>query len=73
VIDGLVRSAVAALRATPTTARWHQAVEYTYLRPAPTRELAAEHLGVSFSSFRRYLAAGVAQIVEQLWQQEIAV
>jgi hypothetical protein len=71
VIDALVRSAAAALQETPTTARWYQAVEHTYLRPAPTRELAAERLGVSFSSFRRYLAAGLAQIVERLWQQEI--
>jgi hypothetical protein len=34
------------------------------------QEAAAERLGLSFSTYRRHLTAGVDRLIEWLWQQE---
>jgi hypothetical protein len=65
-----IESAVQSLRGSPRTGPWHLALERTYLRPAPSQNLAAEQLGFSFGSYRRYLAAGIADVIERLWQDE---
>ncbi|MCB9598871.1 MAG: hypothetical protein H6720_00685 [Sandaracinus sp.] len=51
--------------------RAHAAVKLTYLDPARTQEEAAELSGLSFSTYRRHLAAGVERITEWLWQREL--
>ncbi|MCB9592600.1 MAG: AAA family ATPase [Sandaracinaceae bacterium] len=51
--------------------RARRAVELTYLRPAPTQEIAAERLGMSFSTFRRQLARGVEGVIDYLWAREL--
>jgi adenylate cyclase len=45
-------------------------LELTYFNPAPKQEAAAARLGLSFSTYRRYLSSGVGRLVEWLWQQE---
>ncbi|MBX3276009.1 MAG: ATP-binding protein [Sandaracinaceae bacterium] len=52
--------------------RARRAVELTYLRPAPTQEIAAERLGLSFSTYRRQLARGVEGVVDYLWRRELS-
>ncbi|MDQ3037984.1 MAG: hypothetical protein M3Y87_36655, partial [Myxococcota bacterium] len=51
--------------------RPRRCVELTYLRPAPTQELAAERLGLSFSTYRRQLARGVERVIAYLWEREV--
>lgn len=60
-----------ALDVTPRDRKLFRAVEKTYLKPAPSQELAAEQLGIPYSSFRRHLTAGVEAIAEALWQKEV--
>jgi adenylate cyclase len=50
--------------------RVYRVLELTYFNPAPKQEAAAERLGMSFSTYRRQLAAGVDRLVEWLWQRE---
>jgi adenylate cyclase len=50
--------------------RVYRVIELTYFTPAPKQEAAAGRLGLSFSTYRRHLAAGVDRLVEWLWQQE---
>jgi TolB-like protein/Tfp pilus assembly protein PilF len=50
--------------------RLYRVLELTYLNPAPKQEAAAERLGLSFSTYRRHLTAGVDRLVDWLWQQE---
>lgn len=45
-------------------------LELTYFRPVPKQEVAAERLGLSFSTYRRHLATGVDRLTEWLWHQE---
>ena len=46
------------------------ALDLTYFNPVRKQEAAAEQLGISFSTYRRSLAAGVERLAEWLWQQE---
>ncbi len=45
-------------------------LKLTYLRPAPKQEAVAERLGLSFSTYRRHLTAGIERLTEWLWHQE---
>ncbi|MCA9516710.1 MAG: ATP-binding protein [Myxococcales bacterium] len=44
----------------------------TYVTPAPKQLAAAAELGLSFATYRRALAAGVAAVTEALWLAELA-
>jgi TolB-like protein len=48
----------------------YRILDLTYLNPAPKQEAAADRLGLSFSTYRRHLTAGVDRLIEWLWQQE---
>ena len=50
----------------------HRVLDLTYFNPVAKQEAAAERLGLSYSSYRRYLAAGVQRMIDWLWQQEQA-
>jgi hypothetical protein len=70
-LQALLRAAAAPLLATPREAKLYFAIQYTYFEPAATQELAAERLGLPFSTYRSHLTAGVAQMTEWLWQREL--
>lgn len=65
-----LRRAIDDLAASPREAKWYRALYHTYVRPAPTQERAAELIDVPFSSYRRHLKAGAAQVAETLWRWE---
>jgi AAA ATPase domain len=48
-----------------------QAVGITYLRGTPTQQVAADQLGLPFSTYRRHLVAGVERLAGRLWAREI--
>ena len=48
----------------------HRTLELTYFKSGSKQEAVAERLGLSFSTYRRYLSAGIERITEWLWQQE---
>jgi hypothetical protein len=48
-----------------------QALHHTYLEPAPSQDIAAELVGLPFSTYRRHLAAAVARVTGWLWQREV--
>ena len=70
-LDSLLRDAVDALADDPRADKLVRAVDRTYLRPAATQEAAARMLGLPFSTYRRHLTQGVAQIVSWLWDREV--
>src|SRR5581483_7779707 len=51
-LQALLREAAATLRASPRDEKLYRAVRRTYLQPAATQELAAELLGLPFSTYR---------------------
>lgn len=70
-LDGVLRDAVDALADNPRDDKLLRAVDRTYRRPATTQEAAAEVLGLPFSTYRRHLTQGVAQVVAWLWDREV--
>lgn len=52
--------------------RRHQVLTTTYSKDAPTQEAAARRLGMSFSTYRRHLAAAVKRVSDVLWSHELS-
>jgi hypothetical protein len=71
ILKSKIREAAEALRIHPRDEKLFQALEATYLHPAPTQEAAAELLDLPFSTYRRHLTSGIQRLTEILWRQEI--
>jgi len=69
-LRALLADTAKALFAGERDQRLYRVLDLTYLNPAPKQEAAAERLGLSFSTYRRHLTAGVDRLTEWLWQQE---
>jgi len=69
-LRALMAEAVAAV-ADPRDAKLERAVRRTYVEPATTQELAAEVLGLPFSTYRYQLNAGIRRVADWLWQREL--
>jgi hypothetical protein len=70
-LQALILEAAEALKTTPKQAKYYRALHHTYLQPAPTQEQAAEALDLPFSTFRRHLKTGIAEVIEFLWHREL--
>ncbi|WP_211370839.1 hypothetical protein, partial [Nonomuraea turkmeniaca] len=70
-LGNLLRQAIDDLRQDPRSAKLHRALTATYLRGTPTQELAAEQLGLPFTTYRRHLTAGIQRLCADLWHQEL--
>jgi hypothetical protein len=70
-LQGLLREAADSLRANPRDERLYRALAATFFQPAATQELAAERLGLPFSTYRYRLAGGIRLLTERLWQREL--
>jgi hypothetical protein len=71
ILKSKIRETAEALRVHPRDEKLFQALEATYLHPAPTQEAAAELLDLPFSTYRRHLTSGIQRLTEILWRQEI--
>ena len=71
VLQRLLREAADTLRANPKDERLYRALSATFLQPAATQELAAERLGLPFSTYRYHLAGGIRRVTERLWDREL--
>jgi TolB-like protein len=69
-LKALLANTAETLFADGRDQRVYRVLELTYFNPAPKHEAAAERLGLSYSTYRRHLAAGVERLTEWLWQQE---
>jgi len=71
-LKALVFEVARELELDPKRERLFHALELTYLRPAPTQEVAAARLGAPFSTYRRHLTRAVDFVVERLWERELS-
>lgn len=70
-LKALLEETARTLFASGRDERIYRILDLTYFNPAPKQEAAAERLGLSFSTYRRHLAAGVERLSEWLWQREL--
>ncbi|MFG1677550.1 ATP-binding protein [Micromonospora sp. NPDC049282] len=64
-------AAVDRLAAEPRGERLRAVLTRTFVRPAPSQEIAADLLGLPFSTYRRHLARAIDAVTELLWAVEI--
>jgi len=69
-LKALLAETAKALFAGERDRRLYRVLDLTYLNPAPKQEAAADRLGLSFSTHRRHLTAGIDRLTEWLWRQE---
>jgi TolB-like protein len=69
-LQTLIAEAAETLFANERDQKLYRVLDLTYFNPVPKREAAAERLGLSFSTYRRYLTTGINRLSEWLWQQE---
>jgi energy-coupling factor transporter ATP-binding protein EcfA2 len=69
-IRDAVREAAAAMESSPRDRKLYRVLHHTFLQPAETQAAAAELLDLPTSTYRRYLAAGVARLAEIMWQRQ---
>jgi hypothetical protein len=72
-LQALLRAALDTLSTSPKEEKFARALQCTYFQPAITQEVAAERLGLPFSTYRYHLARGTERIVERLWELELGV
>ncbi len=66
----VLAEAAETLFANARDQRLHRVLDLTYFDPAPKQEVAAERLGLSFSTYRRHLTTAIERITEWLWREE---
>ena len=71
-LGDVLRHAVDVLLEERGGDRRHQVLTVTYGKDAPTQEAAARRLGMSFSTYRRHLAAAVKRVSDVLWSRELS-
>jgi hypothetical protein len=71
LLQRVLRDAVETLQHSPRQLKFYRALYHTYIQASPTQEQAAELLDLPFSTYRRHLKAGLDQITDYLWYQEI--
>ncbi|SPL96366.1 COG2256: ATPase related to the helicase subunit of the Holliday junction resolvase [[Actinomadura] parvosata subsp. kistnae] len=67
----LLRQAITNLKDDPSAHKSYQALEMTFLRGTPTQLIAAEQLGLPFTTYRRHLTTGVERVCADLWHREL--
>jgi TolB-like protein len=71
-LQALLSETVDTLFASPRDEKLRRVIELTYFRPAPKQEAAADRLGLSFGTYRRYLTTALGRLARWLWDQERA-
>jgi hypothetical protein len=71
VLQLLLHETAVFLKKSPKQVKAYRALHHTYFEPAQTQEQAAELLDLPFSTYRRHLRTGLAEVATQLWQQEV--
>lgn len=66
-----ILAAVKEIEESPVDGKYHRVLYRSYINPVGSQEKTADFLNMSFSTYRRYLAAGSQRIAEMLWAEEL--
>lgn len=56
---------------SPLDGKYHRVLYRTFINPVGSQEKTADFLNMSFSTYRRYLQAGIQRVAEMLWAMEL--
>jgi hypothetical protein len=71
VLKEKILAAIQEIENSPIDGKYHRVLYRSYINPVGSQEKTADFLNMSFSTYRRYLAAGNQRVAEILWAQEI--
>lgn len=71
-LKALLADTAEALFANARDERLYRVLDLTYFNPARKQEVVAQQLGLSFSTYRRYLGTATDRLIGWLWHQEQA-
>lgn len=66
-----IETALALLEESPADAKYHRVLYRTFVNPVGSQEATADFLNMSFSTYRRYLKAGIEKATAILWREEL--
>jgi hypothetical protein len=66
----ILRETIAALDGSARNRKLREALHATFVEPAGTQEATAEALDLPFSTYRRHLSEGIAEVIDLLWRRE---
>ncbi|MBK7938710.1 MAG: hypothetical protein IPJ82_17210 [Lewinellaceae bacterium] len=66
-----ILAVVKEIEESPIDGKYHRVLYRTFINPVGSQEKTADFLNMSFSTYRRYLAAGSQRVAEMLWAEEI--
>jgi hypothetical protein len=70
-LQALLHEAANTLTREPRDRKFALALERGAFKPAATQELAAESLGLPFSTYRSHLTSAIQRVTDYLWQLEL--
>ena len=68
----LIRGECEQFLRSPRDQDLYRVLHRTYFEPSVKQRAAADELGLSFITYRRYLAAAVRRLADRLWQRQSA-
>ncbi|MBP6826538.1 MAG: ATP-binding protein [Saprospiraceae bacterium] len=66
-----ILAVIKEIEESPIDGKYHRVLYRTYINPVGSQEKTADFLNMSFSTYRRYLAAGTQRVAETLWAEEV--
>ena len=66
-----INAVMQEIETSPIDGKYHRVLYRTFLNPVGSQEKTADFLNMSFSTYRRYLQAGIQRVTEMMWQLEI--
>ena len=71
ILKEKILEAVKEIEESPVDGKYHRVLYRTFINPVGSQEKTADFLNMSFSTYRRYLQAGVQRVAEVLWREEV--
>jgi hypothetical protein len=65
-----ITDALRVLEESPVDGKYHRVLHRTFINPVGSQEKTADFLNMSFSTYRRYLSAGIQRLGQILWKAE---
>lgn len=70
VLKDKILAVIKEIEESPIDGKYHRVLYRTFVNPVGSQEKTADFLNMSFSTYRRYLAAGTQRVAEILWKEE---
>ncbi|HYZ56175.1 MAG TPA: ATP-binding protein [Streptosporangiaceae bacterium] len=67
----LLVDTIRSMSEDPRAAKLYRVLDATFLHAAPTQEVAANSLGLPFTTYRRHLTRGIQLVCDRLWRREL--